>query len=118
MVKKTAFLFPGQGSQAVGMGQGPIPGMALSAIFSTWPRRSPASAIARLCFEGPMEDLTQTVNLQPAVTAVNLACLAAIARPASPRHCAGHSLGEYSALCAAGVVSPGTPCGWCSGAAS
>ena len=66
-----------------------------------------ATDIARLCFEGPMADLTQTVNLQPAVTAVNLAFLAAIeGAGVSPQIVAGHSLGEYSALCAAGVVSP------------
>jgi len=62
--------------------------------------------IARLCFEGPMPELTQTVNLQPAVTAVNLAFLAALQNAnIQPQVCAGHSLGEYSALCAAGVVS-------------
>ncbi len=62
--------------------------------------------ISRLCFEGPMPELTQTVNLQPAVTAVNLAFLEAVRKAGIlPRVCAGHSLGEYSALCAAGVVS-------------
>ena len=62
--------------------------------------------ITKLCFEGPMEDLTQTVNLQPAITAVNLACLAAVqAAGISPMICAGHSLGEYSALQACGVIS-------------
>jgi [acyl-carrier-protein] S-malonyltransferase len=53
-----------------------------------------------------MEDLTMTVNLQPAVTAVNLACLAAIEKEYNAYHyCVGHSLGEYSALNAAGVIS-------------
>lgn len=62
--------------------------------------------ISRLCFKGPMEDLTQTVNLQPAMTAVNLACLASIENEGiSPNVSAGHSLGEYSALCAAGITS-------------
>ena len=62
--------------------------------------------ISRLCFKGPIEDLTKTVNLQPAVTAVNLACLAAIEKEYNAYHCcAGHSLGEYSALNAAGVIS-------------
>jgi [acyl-carrier-protein] S-malonyltransferase len=62
--------------------------------------------ISRLCFKGPMEELTLTVNLQPAVTAVNLACLAVLEREGIKVHVtAGHSLGEYSALRAAGVVT-------------
>lgn len=62
--------------------------------------------ISDLCFEGPLNVLTETVNLQPAVTVVNLACLAAVRKAGiQPSICAGHSLGEYGALCAAGVVS-------------
>jgi [acyl-carrier-protein] S-malonyltransferase len=62
--------------------------------------------ISRLCFKGPMEELTQTVNLQPAVTTVNLACLEVLKKEgAAYDFCAGHSLGEYSALNGAGVVS-------------
>ena len=62
--------------------------------------------ISKYCFTGPMETLTATVNLQPAVTAVNLACLAAIGHAGNAcSHSAGHSLGEYSALTSAGVVS-------------
>ena len=62
--------------------------------------------LSNLCFKGPMEDLTQTVNLQPAVTAVNLACLTVIAKESvTPDICAGHSLGEYSAICASDIVS-------------
>jgi [acyl-carrier-protein] S-malonyltransferase len=61
--------------------------------------------VSRLCFKGPLEELTQTVHLQPALTAVNLACLAALRRAnADFARCAGHSLGEYSALFAAGVI--------------
>jgi len=63
--------------------------------------------ISRLCFKGPMEELTLTVNLQPAMTAVNMACLAVLEREGvQPDVTAGHSLGEYSALQAAGVVNP------------
>jgi [acyl-carrier-protein] S-malonyltransferase len=105
-VKKIAFLFPGQGSQKVGMGQD-LAGSSDDAarIFSTADRVT-GLPVSRLCFEGPMAELTQTVNLQPAVTAVNLAFLAAAEKAGiRPRVCAGHSLGEYSALCAAGVVS-------------
>jgi [acyl-carrier-protein] S-malonyltransferase len=62
--------------------------------------------LARLCFKGPMDVLTQTVNLQPAVTVVNLACLSVLQREKlQPAVTAGHSLGEYGALCAAAVTS-------------
>jgi [acyl-carrier-protein] S-malonyltransferase len=67
--------------------------------------------ISKLCFKGPMEELTLTVNLQPAVTAVNLACLAALEKEGVQLDVtAGHSLGEYSALRAAGVVNPEDTC--------
>ena len=105
-MKKTAFLFPGQGSQKVGMGQelAQADDQARE-IFASADEVS-GLPITRLCFEGPMEDLTQTINLQPAVSAVNLAFLAAIEKTnIRPSVCAGHSLGEYSALCAAGVIS-------------
>jgi len=63
--------------------------------------------VAHLCFNGPKEELTETINLQPAVTAVNLACSAALAAQGiQPQIVAGHSLGEYSALQAAGIISP------------
>lgn len=105
-MKKTVFLFPGQGSQKVGMGQDLARAdKDAQQIFETADKIS-GLPITQLCFEGPMAELTETVNLQPAVTAVNLAFLAAIRNAGiHPQICAGHSLGEYSALCAAGVVS-------------
>ena len=106
-MSKTAFLFPGQGSQTVGMGRDIYQAHGFARDIFAMADEIAATDIARLCFEGPMADLTQTVNLQPAVTAVNLAFLAAIAGAGVyPQIVAGHSLGEYSALCAAGVVSP------------
>jgi [acyl-carrier-protein] S-malonyltransferase len=62
--------------------------------------------LSRLCFKGPMEDLTTTLNLQPALTAVSLATLAILQKEGPQANItAGHSLGEYSALCAAGVLA-------------
>jgi [acyl-carrier-protein] S-malonyltransferase len=62
--------------------------------------------LSKLCFQGSMEELTMTVNLQPAITTVNLACLSLIRKEGiAANFCAGHSLGEYSALSAARSVS-------------
>jgi len=106
MMKKIAFLFPGQGSQGVGMGEEFYREFDIVREIFDMTEEITRLNISKLCFKGPMEDLTMTVNLQPAVTAVNLACLAVIEKENIPyQFCAGHSLGEFSALCAAGVNS-------------
>ena len=105
-MKKTAFLFPGQGSQSVGMGQEFYQEYDVVREIFDMAEEITRINLSRLCFKGPMEDLTMTVNLQPAVTAVNLACLATIQKEAGGAgFCAGHSLGEYSALCAANTLT-------------
>ena len=105
-MSKTAFLFPGQGSQSVGMGQDFYQEYDVVREVFDMAEETAKINISKLCFKGPMEELTQTVNLQPAVTTVDLACLAVLKKEgAGYDFCAGHSLGEYSALHAAGVVS-------------
>lgn len=105
-MKKTAFLFPGQGSQTVGMGLDFYQEYDFVKEIFDMAEEIVKIRISRLCFKGPMEDLTATVNLQPAVTAVNLSCLAALEKEGiRPDISAGHSLGEYSALCASGIIS-------------
>lgn len=106
MTEKIAFLFPGQGSQFVGMGQdllNPFP--AVKTIFDQADEIC-QKPISKLCFEGPIAEVTLTENLQLAITAVNLACLAALNESGiKSTVSAGHSLGEYAAMVSAGVLS-------------
>jgi [acyl-carrier-protein] S-malonyltransferase len=109
--KRIAFLFPGQGSQVVGMGLDLYQEYDFVREIFDMVDEVTKTHISRLCFKGPMEELTLTVNLQPAVTAVNLACLAALEKEGiEPDVAAGHSLGEYCALRAAGVVNSEDTC--------
>lgn len=105
-MKKTAFLFSGQGSQSVGMGLDFYQEFDFARELFDMVEEITRINISRLCFKGPMEDLTMTVNLQPAITTVNLACLAVLEKEGRGADIsAGHSLGEYSALSASGVIS-------------
>ncbi len=100
------FLFPGQGSQYVGMGKAAFEvSKKAKEVFSV-AEEITGLPIKRLCFEGPLSELTRTYYLQPALTAVNLAIYEALQEKGIiPEIVAGHSLGEYSALYAAQVVS-------------
>ena len=105
-MSKIAFLFPGQGSQSVGMGLDFHQEYDIVRELFDMAEELTKIHLSKLCFKGPMEDLTATVNLQPAVTTVNLAALAVIQKEGLvPDISAGHSLGEYSALAAAEVLS-------------
>jgi len=103
---KVAFCFPGQGSQDVGMGR------ALAEQFpearTVYEEASDAAGfdVARVCFEGPIEELTRTEIQQPALVATSIACLHAVETLGiRPDYVIGHSVGEYSALAAAGALS-------------
>src|SRR5215467_10794530 len=115
MTTQVAFLFPGQGSQTVGMG---------ADVYETSPaaRRVFESAddalgfsLSSICFHGPDDVLRETINTQPAIVTVSLALLAALqealtnhtsswSSPLLPSYTAGHSVGEYAALVASGVL--------------
>jgi [acyl-carrier-protein] S-malonyltransferase len=103
---KIAFCFPGQGSQEVGMGQ------AIAAEFqgarAVFEEASEAVGfdVAKLCFEGPIEELTRTDKQQPALVATSIACLRAVdSLGVKPDFVIGHSVGEYSALAAAEALA-------------
>jgi [acyl-carrier-protein] S-malonyltransferase len=105
---KTAFLFPGQGSQFAGMGKSLAENFPAARARFEEADDALGFSLSQLCFEGPDEELKKTENTQPALLAVSVAALAAIRTEiAEPDYVAGHSLGEYSALVAAGGLEFG-----------
>lgn len=107
-MSKTAFVFPGQGSQFAGMGKSLAEAFPEAAAVFTEADAALGFSISQLCFEGPEEELKLTENTQPALVAVSVAALAVLrAKGFSADYVAGHSLGEYSALVAAGALDFG-----------
>ena len=105
-----AFLFPGQGSQSPGMGKPLADASAAAREVFEEVDEALSQKLSTLMFEGPADELTLTANAQPAIMANSIAVLRILERECDVRFSegasfsAGHSLGEYSALCAAGVV--------------
>jgi [acyl-carrier-protein] S-malonyltransferase len=112
-VKKAAYVFPGQGAQAVGMGKDLYD--SFDSIKKLFKHADDAVnfPLTKMCFEGPEEELRKTINAQPALVLVSIACLRAAQEVAGrslplPVFMAGHSLGEYTALAATNVIDFGT----------
>lgn len=108
---KVAMVFPGQGSQFVGMGRALYDASAAARRVFDQADEVLGFSLSRLCFDGPAEELEDTINAQPAILTVSIATLEAIREQAhalgeklTPVVVAGHSLGEFTALVAAGVL--------------
>lgn len=100
------FVFPGQGAQVVGMGKELYENNAAARAVFDEVDNALGEKLSDIIFNGPMEDLTLTANVQPAIMATSIAMLRASGQEL-PEYVAGHSLGEYTALCAAGALSVG-----------
>ncbi len=104
-MSKIAFLFPGQGSQFSGMGKALAKQYPSAARVFEEADRALGFELSKLCFEGPDDALKMTENTQPALVTVSIAALAVLTEKGlKPDYVAGHSLGEYSALVAAGSL--------------
>ena len=107
---KTAYVFPGQGSQWVGMGYDLYENFVTARAVFEQADKVLGFPLSQLCFEGPEDELRKTINAQPALVTVSFACLEAIfnkvdgSKMPPPSFVAGHSLGEYTALAAARVL--------------
>ncbi|MGH3037856.1 MAG: ACP S-malonyltransferase, partial [Gaiellaceae bacterium] len=105
---KIAFCFPGQGSQGVGMGQAFAEEFPAARAAYDEASEAVGFDVAKLCFEGSIEELTRTELQQPALVATSIACLRAVSTLGiEPDYVIGHSVGEYSALAAAGAIGTG-----------
>lgn len=103
---KVAFVFPGQGSQSVGMGLDLFNNSTKAKEVFENANKSLGRNISKICFEGPEEDLKLTINTQPAILVTSIAALEALREKCDvePAYYAGHSLGEYGALYASGAI--------------
>lgn len=107
---KVAYIFPGQESYTIGMGLDLYVHYASARNVYDEIDKTLGFALSRLCFEGPEQELLQTMNIQPAILTTSIACLKAAIEASdnnlpTPTFVAGHSLGEFTALVAAGVLS-------------